>query len=91
VCVCLSVRPYSHNSRLGGRRQKPIGELNSSGIGEGAKQNKKFEEKQFENKIIFFLARSRKSSKMGENEYNLKGEGWMGRGGEGSGGGDGFG
>jgi hypothetical protein len=31
---------YSHNSSLGGRRQKPISALNSAGIGEGAKQKK---------------------------------------------------
>jgi hypothetical protein len=36
VSVCL----YSHKSSLGGRRQKPIGELNSTGNGEGAKPNK---------------------------------------------------
>ena len=32
--VCL----YSHNSSLGGRRQKPIGALNSARIGEDAKK-----------------------------------------------------
>jgi hypothetical protein len=34
--ICL----YSHNSSLGGRTQKPIGALNSAGIGEGAKIKK---------------------------------------------------
>jgi hypothetical protein len=40
---------YSHNSSLGGRRQKTIGALNSAGIGEGAKQKKKI--KNFSSKI----------------------------------------
>jgi hypothetical protein len=63
----VSVRPYSHNSSLGGRRQKPIGAMNSAGIGEGAKpkQISKF----FPQKLV----RSGKSYKMGENEYNLRG------------------
>ena len=38
--VCLSVCLYLHNLSLGGRRQKPIGALNSAGIGEGAKPKK---------------------------------------------------
>jgi hypothetical protein len=40
MSVCLFVCLYSHNSSLGGRRQKPIGALNSAGIGEGAKLQK---------------------------------------------------
>jgi hypothetical protein len=38
--VCLYVCLYSHNSSLGGRRSKPIGALNSAGIGEGAELKK---------------------------------------------------
>ena len=35
--VCMYVCFYSHNSSLGGHRQKPIGALNSVWIGEEAK------------------------------------------------------
>jgi hypothetical protein len=63
VCLYLSISLYSHNSSLGGRRQKPISALNSAGIGEEAKQ---FFSPNFCPKK---LVRSGKSSKNDENEY----------------------